>query len=238
MIVTGFPILAAAIGENDGPAGAAVIADALYKLGKKVTIITDIFSEELVKSSLKVLKTPIDVICSPLEGSTEFLIKLQREKTPDTIITIERPSKGSDGLFHSMRGTDISSMVSDTDILLKSEVTTISIGDGGNECGMGCFYDEICLYVPCGKVIAANTRCDYPLVAGISNYYGWGIAAALSLISRRELLSDELVQIAVIDAISQSGGVDGTKGIISSSVDGQPLEDYIEVYRSISNYLP
>lgn len=232
-IVTGFPILSAGIGENDGPPGAAVIAAALEMLGKKVTLITDPLSERLVESALLAIKCEAPIISVPQEDSAAYCKDLLEQATPDIILTIERPSKGQDGKFHNMRGLDISSMVSDTDLLLETQIATISIGDGGNECGMGNFCHEIALHVPHGEQIAAATCCSYPLVAGISNYYGWGIAGALSLLSGKLVLRDEDTQLAVLEAVAAAGGVDGTKGVVAPSVDGQPLSEYLAIYRKI-----
>ena len=51
LIVTGFPIRAARIGETDGPCGAAALAHALCALGKRVTVVTDALSAAAVRAA-------------------------------------------------------------------------------------------------------------------------------------------------------------------------------------------
>src|SRR6056297_2302301 len=49
MILTGFVIRAAGVGETDGPLGALSIGKALEELGKEVCFVTDTFSYRLLE---------------------------------------------------------------------------------------------------------------------------------------------------------------------------------------------
>jgi hypothetical protein len=58
---------------------------------------------------------------------------------------------------------------------------TIGIGDGGNEIGMGSLPKEIIESgIPNGEVIAAATPVDSLIVAGVSNWGGYGLLAAMA----------------------------------------------------------
>jgi len=48
----------------------------------------------------------------------------------------------------------------------------ISIGDGGNEVGMGNVKNKVEKFIPYGEKICANTECNYLLVCDVSNWGG------------------------------------------------------------------
>src|SRR5680860_1516297 len=65
--------------------------------------------------------------------------------------------------------------------------TTIGIGDGGNEIGMGSLPQEIINRdIPNGEMIAATTSTDHLIVAGVSTWGGYGIVAALALANKEK----------------------------------------------------
>ena len=62
-------------------------------------------------------------------------------------------------------------------------MTTIGIGDGGNEIGMGKLpAGLIAQHVPNGAQIACVTSCDHLVVAGVSNWGAYGLAAGVRLL--------------------------------------------------------
>jgi len=63
--------------------------------------------------------------------------------------------------------------------LSSNKITTIGIGDGGNELGMGKVHQQIKQKVPMGNTIASNISCDYLITCGVSNWGGFGVAAGL-----------------------------------------------------------
>lgn len=94
-----------------------------------------------------------------------------------------------------MRGETIDDMITDSALFLSEArafgAETISIGDGGNEMGMGTYRHEIEAHVPCGKLICASEAADITLASGVSNWWSWGIAALLSLQAGLYLLPTE-----------------------------------------------
>ena len=59
------------------------------------------------------------------------------------------------------------------------DITTIGIGDGGNEVGMGKVCEKVISTVPHGKEIATEVSCDYLVTCGVSNWGGLALAVGL-----------------------------------------------------------
>lgn len=225
IIVTGFPITGMDIGETDGPIGAVSLAAALQKVGKQVYIATDPLSDALVGAccdclSLRSQFPPVLVASIALTEGKEGCDALLDLAKPDLIIAIERPGKGKDGHFHNMRGQFIDHMTADTDSLLEAGIPVIAIGDGGNELGMGNYFDIIGRFVNHGELIAAEKTCTVPLAAGISNFWGWGLSAVLSAVYKKDLMTSAFEEETLLEACVKAGGVDGVLKEAILSVDG------------------
>lgn len=232
VILTGFPVDCDGVyrGETDGPGGAATLAYVLSSIGCDVTVLTDSVSLPQVRAAVAYLAPGTDVLCLPDQGTEAFGAVLLGRIRPTHFITIERPGKAKDGHFHSMRGTVIDDMVTDTDFLLPLAhdlgAITIAIGDGGNELGMGGFRDLIAEHVPHGQEIASVEAADITLVAGVSNWWGWGVAALLSESTGRWLLPSPAQEYMLLSSVVSSGGVDGCTHRQTLTVDDQPLSDH------------
>ena len=225
VLVTGFPITGANVGETDGPIGTVSLAAALQKAGKQAWIVTDALSEQLVGACCDCLNLrgqlpPVMVASAALEDGKAACDALLELAQPDLIITLERPGKGCDGHFHNMRGEIIDHMIADTDSLLEAGIPVISIGDGGNELGMGNYFDIIGKHVNHGELIAAEKCCTVPLAAGISNFWGWGLSALLSAIYKKDLMTSAFEEEGLLEACVKAGGVDGVLKEAILSVDG------------------
>lgn len=237
VILTGFPVDCAghAVGETDGPQGAAEIAAVLAALGCHVTVATDAVSLPLVRAAVT-RWGGAETVCVPNAGTEAFA--RQALADADLLVTIERPGKGADGHFHNMRGRIIDHMVTDTDCFLtvarELGVVTVSIGDGGNELGMGALAETVRREVPCGETIAAVQAADYTLTAGVSNWWGPGIAALLSHETGRPLLRSGIEERAALAAVVAAGGVDGCTGHPEMSVDALPLAVHLAVRQALA----
>lgn len=238
MILTGFVIRAAGVGETDGPLGALSIAEALEKLNKKVTIVTDKFSFALLEEGKDLLGIKGNVVCVPYVDSAVFCEELFNEFQPDHFLAIERPGKAANGKFHSMRAEDLSDLIPDTDYLMteakKKGIRTTAIGDGGNELGMGKVKDKIIEFVNHGEEIAAEVAADNLLLAGVSNWGGHGIAAGLSVLTNKNLMHDEIVEQKVLEAIVSKGSVDGCTREQVATVDGLTLEKNLDIVKKMN----
>jgi hypothetical protein len=149
---------------------------------------------------------------------------------------------------HTMRGRDITELMSPAHLLFENattfspRITTIGIGDGGNEIGMGTIpWDTIRRNIPNGGMIACRVPTDHLIVCGISNWGAYGLAAGVSLLRGRRLdreLFDlererELLRIMV----EQGPLVDGATGLPTVSVDGLPFERYGQPLRRLGEWV-
>lgn len=138
-----------------------------------------------------------------------------------------------------MRGTVIDSMTADADCLLslgrERGICTISIGDGGNEMGMGSFRREIEAFVPFGREICSQLSADYALAGGVSNWWGIGAAALLSRETQEFLLPSEEQETEMLRRVLQAGGVDGATGLREMTVDRLPLAVHLEILKDVSS---
>jgi hypothetical protein len=110
-------------------------------------------------------------------------------------------------------------------------LTTIGIGDGGNEIGMGKIsWDVIRRNIPGGAKIACRVPTDHLIVAGVSNWGAYGLAAGVYALRGRPLPAElcdiererQLLQIMV----ERGPLVDGVTGQQTATVDGLPFERY------------
>src|SRR5262249_7000446 len=84
---------------------------------------------------------------------------------------------------HNMKGKDITALMGPAHQLFDTArtvggLTTIGIGDGGNEIGMGKVpWEVIRGNIPGGGLIACRVPTDYLIVCGVSNWGAYGLAA-------------------------------------------------------------
>lgn len=239
IIVTGFVIRDAMTGETDGPIGAVSLAGALEQLGKKVVLVTDGYSENILHScrSAKWFMAPIEIISIGSEDL--FCERILKEYDPTHIVAIERPGRTADRRCYSMKGEDFSDIVPNTDILFEEAenrgIITIAVGDGGNEVGMGKIESLITELVHNGKQICAAVRTDYLVLAGVSNWGGHALAAALSILTRIMLLHDAKTDEKLLKSIVEAGAVDGLSKKRETTVDGLSLEANLKILNLLRN---
>src|SRR5438874_2583567 len=83
---------------------------------------------------------------------------------------------------HTMRGIDVTDTVSPAHWLFedKRRPVTIGIGDGGNEIGMGKIgWEVVSRNIPRGGLIACRVPVDHLVVAGVSNWGAYALAAGV-----------------------------------------------------------
>lgn len=244
ILLTGFPVRMADgsfIGETDGPSGTANLACALTHIGADVLVVTDRASYRLMEEACFYRAPGAKLSLIPETGTKEFISDCIQSFKPTHFISLERPGKARDGHYHNMRGEIIDDMITDTSLFLseakKSGAVTISVGDGGNEMGMGAFSAEIEEHVPHGSTICTEDGADIALVSGVSNWWGWGIAALLSLQAGRYLLPTEKQETELLHRVVMAGAVDGCTKEHTETVDHLSLHVHLTVLRSISHIL-
>ena len=140
---------------------------------------------------------------------------------------------------HTMRGRDITNSTSPAHRLFESAraqqppLVTIGIGDGGNEIGMGKIpWDTIRRNIPNGGLVACRIPTDHLIVAGVSNWGAYALAAGVrSLHGQKGAtdLYDTEREREILQAMIERGPlVDGVSGQPTASVDGLTWEQYAE----------
>lgn len=232
LIVSGFCIRAALIGETDGPPGALSLADALRQVGTHVHLLSDRYSAGLLEAGMAASDRahPLTLLPDDPAAAEALIDELAAAFAPSHVIAIERPGGAADGHRYSMRGEILDDVAPATDRLLAPpwprHYTTLAIGDGGNEVGLGSLRAELSAHVLHGEKIFCTTAADHVIAAGISNWGGYALAAALSLLHGRLLIRTPEQERALLAAMVEAGAVDGCTRERALSVDGLGWEAY------------
>ncbi|MEE2885374.1 MAG: DUF4392 domain-containing protein [Chloroflexota bacterium] len=222
-IATGFYILKAEAAETDGPPGAIAIGRAIEQLGYSVKYVTDQYCSPILSAIGVPANQLIDFPISDHEQSKNFADDLINKWDPSILISIERCGMSSDGLYRNMRGMDITRFTAHIDYIFQNHETTIGIGDGGNEIGMGALA-ELIPKVPSLVELPSVTKTSELILSSVSNWGGYGLITALSkLINRNLLLSTDEEQSLIKESV-KAGAVDGVLGESINSVDALDLE--------------
>lgn len=232
VLVTGFCIRAAGIGENDGLSGSLQLAAALEDLGCAVRLLTDRHSGDLLRAGLRAVDraTPLLELALDQAVADRQIDELLSEFRPTHVVAIERPGNAIDGHRYSMSGERLDDLVPSADRLLTPpgprDWRTLAIGDGGNELGLGALRDALKSHVAHGDLIFSATAADHVIAAGISNWGAYALVAAMAELSGRPLLAAPAVEGVLLEALRAAGAVDGCTKRADLSVDGIGWEDY------------
>jgi hypothetical protein len=167
---------------------------------------------------------------------------------PTHLIALERVGPGSDCRCRNMHGRDITEEMTPAHLLFEdaaresSHVCTLGIGDGGNEIGMGKIPpDVIARNIPNGELIACRVPTDHLIVAGVSNWGAYALAAGVAVLRGQRLpasLFDVERERELLRVMVEKGPlVDGVTARQTVSVDGLAFDDYAEPLRRIGELL-
>lgn len=228
-IVTGFLVPEAGKAETDGPPGSAVMGRAIRALGKKCRIVTDPYCLDVVSACAKAVDGPQVVSASApeevLEGET------------DCLVFVERLGQAADGRYYNMRGRDISEWTSPLDgaaeLARRKGIPVVAIGDGGNEAGMGTLAESLKGLVPDFGPCLCSVESDACLPVDVSNWGCYALVALLSGMSGCWLGHSPLEESAMLEAMVNSGGVDGATRKRLPTVDGFTAEENLAVVEKV-----
>jgi len=230
LIVTGFTV-EPDMPETDGPPGAAVLGRALRRLGARVTYVTDTINVPLVEAALKTLDEPSDVVVYPREA--DGARRLLAAERPTHLVAIERPGRNRVGDYLNMRGESVAAWNAPIDELFvvaaAGRPVTVGIGDGGNEIGMGKVRVRLARLDALRARIATVVPVDHLVVAGVSNWGGYGIAAALGRLTGLDLLHTPEIERRLIEACVAAGACDGVTRRREPTVDSLAAETHAAV---------
>jgi hypothetical protein len=220
LISTGFPVKDTF--ETDGPLGAIALYQAMATLGSTPVLVCGNPLAKTLSDDYRVHQFDVN----QRAGGAQQVHRSQSQQVldiyqPALVITIELPGRAEDGCYYNMRGVDISPLtICFDDVLSLADCPTVSIGDGGNEVGMGNIADALSSL----DIIPSATTCDELIIADVSNWAAHGLIAMVSHWRGEDMLKDWNNR-AVLEYLSQHGGVDGVTGNKTLTEDGLPCDN-------------
>jgi len=224
-LITGFYIPSASPGafETDGPLGVAFLTRAMTNLHIPVQYA----GEPPISHAIRMVVGNAGTVTGPHDAPRVFSHE----------IWVERAGPASDGRKYTMRGRDISEFHT---LEIKQVVhsrfrspLSIGIGDGGNEIGMGKIpHETILKNIPNGDLIHCRVPTDHLIVAGVSNWGAYALAAGIFLLRGVEPpkdLFDPDHEREILEVMVREGPlVDGVTGKQTATVDGLSWDEYIK----------
>ncbi len=236
IISTGFYEIIPKTIETDGPPGAFSIGNAITELGGEVIYLIESHTKDFIGKDQKTIIFPN----TTKEESLKFAKNIIKDHEPSALISIERCGITEKDRYLNISRQDISNYNAYIDVLFDLHKNTIGIGDGGNEIGMGNLYEYIS---SSDKYIDEPTisKAKHLIVTTVSNWGGWGLAAALSLLSNKNLLETTKEATDIMQDQLNLGAVDGANFKSELSVDGFDWETneniLLKLHTLISKYL-
>lgn len=239
-------------GEVDGLLGAAVLARALHLgCGAQACVLAEQRSEEVLRAACvgaglnfrREDEPPIEHGVTFIAMPTDDRLCRQQagplldRLVPAAIIAVEKLSPNRADVIHGSTGLDYDDVHAKPQYLFEEAerrgILTAGIGDGGNEVGFGLIPEAVRAVMPAGEHCqcpcrggsAARIATDHLVVAAISNWGAYGVAAMVaSLLGRPEIPIDGAELERMLRAVVEAGALDGTTARPSLSDDGVPVE--------------
>ncbi|MCF0247327.1 MAG: DUF4392 domain-containing protein [Synergistes sp.] len=218
-VISGFYILAAGVPETDGPGGAVMIARAYLKSGRRSEIWTDELCLPVIRAAAEAVGYPGELVRLAPDSLDE--------NAPAGLIFTERPGHAADGKYYNFRKKDISAWTPPLDMLAfearKRSIPTLGIGDGGNEVGMGVYYEALRELLPDYADCLSVVCTDCALAADVSNWGAYALTAALSYAWGNWCGPEAEEELDMLNAEISVGVVDGISVRPEPAVDGFEL---------------
>jgi hypothetical protein len=229
-------------GETDGPLGVAALARMVrLGLGGEPVVLTTAGYEAPIRAALAAYDTPADILSLAASATGEQARAVAEQwleaYQPDLAIAVEMKGAARDGQLHFMTARVCACDARLDQVFLAATqrgITTIGVGDGGNEIGFGAFQEAVVDSHPHGAAIACTIATDILVVAAMSNWGCYGIEAVLAgLLGHPEWIHSGDMGVRAMQACAAAGAGDGiyTKAL--------PLEDGLsaDVHRALMTLL-
>jgi hypothetical protein len=224
-VLTGFYIPSAdpAGYETDGPLGALFLLRAFDPVGGLIEVISE------------------PPVMAAVGGGRRHLGLPDRPPWPQAgmvhthKICLERPGRAADGGRYTMGGLDVSAHFNPRHTTASERAVpgmiSVGIGDGGNEIGMGKVpHETVVANIPNGDLIHCRVPTDYLIVAGVSNWGAYALAAGVYVLRGATPpadLFDPDREREILEVMVREGPlVDGVTGKQTATVDGLSWEEY------------
>lgn len=148
-------------------------------------------------------------------------VEILRDADPGVLITVEKCGPGPKGIFHTGNGMDMSQSTARINVLMEAfksaGVTTIGVGDLGNELGFGKIRDKVIdilddiqtCYCGCGEGIVTSTESDFLVVGSASNRAATGLEAGIAaLTGQGDLMSTSELSVRLTQEAAMAGALD------------------------------
>lgn len=220
--------------ETDGPPGALFLGRTLAAQGARICYVGEGDVLELLKAMTEQLWMPghvkgahppdfVEFPVTDAETSRALAQEIIRDRQPSAVVAIERCGCTQSDCYRNMLGIDISRWTARLDDLFAQPgITTVGVGDGGNEIGMGLLAGPI--RTELGITDPVKTAVDHLVLAAVSNWGAYGIIAYLSGLAGRDLLPAEGEEAKALEVMLAHGAIDGLTRRAELSVDGFPTE--------------
>ena len=163
--------------------------------------------------------------------------KILADLNPSAVIGIEKLSPNRSGIIHGVTGLPYDDVHTKADVYFEQAaakgILTCGIGDGGNEVGFGRIQKDVARIMPAGERCecpcaggtAASTATDELVVAAISDWGGYALAAMLAFLSSelRALIAPQELERMLVATVN-AGAFDGATARPTLSDDGVPLD--------------
>ena len=232
-------------GENDGPLGTIVLANALRQLGHHITIYIDPQLRPIIDALMNYYGQMYPVTTLNIDSPDK---NLEAASGLNVAIAVEKAGSNPNGHLQSITGTTRDGTRAKVDEIFnqvqKQGGITISCADGHNEIGFGKVYNAVAQAAPwtteckceCGEGVMSNTSVDHLYVTAISNWGAYAVVAALALFnSDPGLMHTEKAERDIEQLALDYDVRDGFLGAAGLTMDGIPLEANLSMLNMMRN---
>lgn len=247
VVATGFPVGDGLVQETDGPLGAASLARAVrVGLDAKPIVVAEEGAREAIVAACHAYglstvdrgslgddwSVAVEAFPRVVDEAETAAAELLSTCDVSAALAVERCGANPDGEYYTLTGTAITDATAKTEPLFERvDGPTVGIGDGGNELGMGVVRDRVAEVVPRGDRIGAASETDVCVLATVSNWGAYGIAALLSAAVDEPTLHSPRDEERALRAAGRRGAVDGATGRTDGLCDGLAPESHGGVVR-------